>query len=53
MERLDDGGSRSALEGRLAAYLAEAEARRRGKSRPEVELDPKDLERLRSLGYVK
>jgi len=52
-ERLDDGGSRSALEGRLAAYLAEAEARRRGKSRPEVELDPEDLERLRSLGYLK
>ncbi len=52
-ERLDDGGSREALEGRLAAYLAEAEARRRGKSPPEVELDPKALERLRFLGYVK
>jgi arylsulfatase A-like enzyme len=52
-KRLDAGGSRSALESRLAAYLAEVDARRRGRSRPEVELDPKDLERLRSLGYVK
>ena len=52
-ERLDALGSREALESRLAAYLAEADARRGGKKRPPVELDPEDLERLRSLGYVK
>jgi arylsulfatase A-like enzyme len=51
--RLDAGGSREAFETRLAAYLAEAEARRGGKTRPPVDLDPQDLERLRSLGYVK
>ena len=53
MDRLDDGGSREALESRLAEYLAEAAARRGGKTRPEVELDPEDLERLRALGYLK
>jgi len=52
-ERLDALGSREALESRLAAYVAEADARRGGKKRPPVELDPEDLERLRSLGYVK
>jgi len=52
-ERIDPGSSREALESRLAAYLAEAAARRGGKTRPEVDLDPEDLERLRSLGYVR
>jgi len=52
-ERLDAGGSREELESRLAEYLAEAAARRGGKTRPEVELDPEDLERLRALGYLK
>ncbi len=52
-ERLDAAASREALESRLAAYLAEAEARRGGKTRPPVDLDPEDLERLRSLGYVR
>jgi arylsulfatase A-like enzyme len=50
---LDAGGSRDALESRLAEYLAEADARRRGKTLPPVQLAPEDLERLRSLGYVK
>jgi arylsulfatase A-like enzyme len=53
MERLDDAGSGESLERRLAEYLAESAARRGGKTRPEVELDPDDLERLRSLGYLK
>jgi choline-sulfatase len=53
MERLDDGGFREALERRLAEYLEETAARRGGKARPEVDLDPQDLERLRSLGYLK
>jgi arylsulfatase A-like enzyme len=52
-KRLDAGASRSLLERRLAAYLTEAEARRGGKTPPAVELDPEDLERLRSLGYLK
>jgi len=53
-ERLDERASRSALEGRIAAYLAAVEARRQGKGRsPEVVLDPEDLERLRSLGYAR
>jgi arylsulfatase A-like enzyme len=51
--RLDPGGSREALENRLAEYLAESAARRRGKTLPGVELHPEDLERLRSLGYLK
>jgi arylsulfatase A-like enzyme len=50
---LDAAGARTALEGRLRAYLASSEARRSGKTRPEVELSPEDLERLRALGYVK
>jgi len=53
MHGLDDARSREALESRLAEYLAESAARRDGKTRPEVELDPEDLERLRSLGYLK
>ena len=52
-KRLDAEGSRSALESRLAAYLAEADARRAGKTAPPVELNAEDLERLRSLGYVR
>jgi arylsulfatase A-like enzyme len=52
-ERLDAAAFREDLERRLAAYLAEAGARRGGKTGPPVELDPEDLERLRSLGYVK
>ncbi len=53
MERLEDSRSREGLERRLAEYLAESAARRGGKTRPEVDLDPEDLERLRSLGYLK
>ncbi len=48
---LSDGGS--ALRRRLAAYLAGAELRRGGRTRPPVELGPEDLERLRALGYVR
>ncbi len=51
-ERLDVQGSREALERRLAVYLAEADARRGEKARPEVTLAPEELERLRSLGYI-
>ena len=53
VKRLDPGESFSAHERRLAAYLAEAEARRGETTLPEVELDPEDLERLRALGYVR
>jgi hypothetical protein len=53
MERLDHSGSREALESRLAEYLAESAARRSGRTLPEVELAPEDLERLRALGYLK
>jgi hypothetical protein len=52
-KRLDPGESYSEHERRLAAYLAESEARRGETTRPEVELDPEDLERLRVLGYVR
>jgi arylsulfatase A-like enzyme len=52
-ETLDAAGAREALERRLRDYLEEAAARRGGKTRPEVDLDPEDVERLRSLGYLK
>ncbi len=52
-EGLDPGAGLSSLEKRLAAYLADAEARRRGRTSPPVELGPEELERLRALGYVK
>ncbi|MGH9392181.1 MAG: sulfatase, partial [Vicinamibacteria bacterium] len=53
LKRLNDDGSRESLESRLAEYLAEAARRRGGKTRPEVKLDPEDLERLRALGYMR
>jgi arylsulfatase A-like enzyme len=51
---LEDPGSREGLDKTLAAYLADVERRRQGKTgSPEVILDRRDLERLRSLGYLK
>jgi arylsulfatase A-like enzyme len=52
-EKLGLEGSRGALESLLADFLAKAEERRGGRIRPPVELAPEDLERLRSLGYLK
>ncbi len=51
---LDEPTSRDGLEKGLAAYLAEIARQRvnKGKS-PDVILDRRDLERLRSLGYIK
>jgi arylsulfatase A-like enzyme len=52
--KLEDSGAREALEKKLAAYLADVERRRENKaSSPDVILDRRDLERLRSLGYLK
>jgi arylsulfatase A-like enzyme len=50
---LDPRGRRSDLERRLRTYLLEAESLRRGKTLPQVLLRPEDLERLRSLGYLR
>jgi hypothetical protein len=50
---LDPRGRRIDLERRLRTYLLEAESLRRGKTLPQVLLRPEDLERLRSLGYLR
>ena len=50
---LEAGGSRSALERRLRPIWRRPVPRRAGKTAPPVELNPEDLERLRSLGYVR
>lgn len=51
---LKESASRDGLEKELAVYVADVERRRANKARsPDVILDRRDLERLRSLGYLK
>ncbi len=53
LEALDDDEMRQRVEERLRDYLAGVAAAREGKTdTPNVDLDPKERERLRALGYI-
>ena len=53
LEALDDNEMRQRVEERLRDYLAGVAAAREGKTdTPNVDLDPKERERLRALGYI-
>ena len=53
LEALSDGEMTERVEQRLRDYLAAAALAREGKGEtPNVELDPEERERLRSLGYI-